>query len=148
MISMAESATVKKYLAYWFQLGKKMILPNQGITLLPSKIYSHHGGDYSQEFEDCWNLINQKENQDCYLEGTSQTIQQLLSSKWEITDCARCSMPVPMIDIGFQASGCMCGDMDNWPNNELPTPRNPVNNQSKLKKISESLKEKSASLEA
>lgn len=51
-------------------------------------------------------------------------------------------MPVPMIDVGIQNSSCVCNDMDNWPNNELPYPRQPINNQENLKRISESLKQK------
>lgn len=143
IISMAESAKVKKYLAYWFQLGKKIIIPSQNTAILPSKILNGHG--YANEFEECWQLVTDENTGDCYLEGTSQTIQQLLSSQWDITECLRCSMPVPMIDVGIQNSSCVCNDMDNWPNNELPYPRQPINNQENLKRISESLKQKKIS---
>lgn len=137
-ISMAELEKVKKYIAYWFQLGKKIVIPSQNTTILPSRILNAHG--YSHEFEKCWELVTDNKTGDCYLEGTSQTIQELLSSKWEISECARCSMPIPMIDLGIQSSGCICNDMENWPNNQLPSPRQPVDNQVSLKRISDSLK--------
>ncbi len=76
---------------------------------------------------------------DCYLEGTSQTIQELLSPQWEISSCARCEMPVPMIQLGMQPNTCTCSDLDNWPNNELPPPREPVSSREKLRTISKSL---------
>lgn len=139
-ISMAELEKVKKYIAYWFQLGKKIVIPSQNSTVLPSRILNGHG--YSREFEECWKLVTDETTGDCYLEGTSQTIQELLSSQWEISECARCSMPVPMIDLGIQTSSCVCNDMENWPNNELPSPRQPIDNQNNLKRISQSLKQK------
>lgn len=139
-ISMAESEKVKKYIAYWFQLGKKIVIPSQNTAVLPSCILNIHG--YSSEFEECWQLVSNENTGDCYLEGTSQTIQQLLSSKWEISECARCSMPVPMIDIGVQSSTCVCDDMENWPNNQLPSPRQPIDNQKNLRRISQSIQQK------
>lgn len=137
---MAEADKVKKYIAYWFQLGKKIIIPSQNTAVLPSHILNGHG--YSREFEECWQLVSDEKIGDCYLEGTSQTIQQLLSSKWEISECARCRMPVPMIDLGVQSSTCVCNDMENWPNNQLPPPHQPIDNQQKLRHLSELLKQK------
>jgi len=139
-ISMAEADKVKKYIAYWFQLGKKIVIPSQNTAILPSRILNGHG--YSHEFEECWQLVTNHNTGDCYLEGTSQTIKELLSSKWEISECARCSMPVPMVDLGVQSSCCVCNDMENWPNNQLPPPRQPVNNQENLKRISQSIQQK------
>jgi hypothetical protein len=134
---MASSESVKKYLAYWIQLGKKVFLNNGQESLLPQSVI--RGDRYSQEFEDCWEKVNAPSSGDCYLEGTTQTIQELLSSKWEVTYCARCEMPVPIIQLGIQPNLCTCSDLGNWPNNELPLPREPVNSQEKLKKISKSL---------
>ena len=138
---MAEATQVKKYLAYWFQLGKKIKISSQNRSLLPKKILN--GYVYSSEFEELWALVTQDLHpEDCYLEGTNQTIGQLLSSEWEITDCARCGMPVPIIQLGMQNNSCVCDDLENWPNNELPNPRSPVNNQQKLIRIRESLLDK------
>jgi hypothetical protein len=137
---MASTQKVKKYLAYWFQLGKKVILNKNNQTLLPSKIFQ--GSDYSPEFEDCWREIITNNKGDAYLEGTPQTIQDLLSSKWDIIPCARCEMPVPMIDLGFVSPNCPCADLENWPNQELPQPRAPVKNDNYLRKLSERLENK------
>ena len=135
---MAQTQQVKKYLAYWFQLGKKIIHSSQNKTLMPQKVLNGHG--YSSEFEKLWTVVSQENNSDkYYLEGTGQTIEQLLSSQWDIVSCARCNMPVPMIELGQQINGCVCDDLDNWPNNELPNPRSPVNNQQNLTRIKDSL---------
>lgn len=134
---MASPTDVKKYLAYWLQLGKKITIPRRNMSLLPSKIIN--GDRYSVEFEECWALVADEKTGDCYLEGTIQTIQELLSSKWDISDCARCEMPVPMIQIGIQNSDCVCSDVEGWPNNDLPKPRSPINNQEKLIEINKSL---------
>lgn len=134
---MASPNAVKKYLAYWFQLGKKLIIANQDQAILLTKVVN--GDRFSTEFEECWQLVSNPQTGDCYLEGTSNTIQELLTPKWEITPCARCEMPVPIIDVGVQNLICVCSDLDNWPNNELPPPREPVNNQEKLKSIRQSL---------
>ncbi len=134
---MASSTEVKKYLAYWFQLGKKINIPRRNISLLPSKIII--GDQYSIEFEECWALVTDGKTGDSYLEGTTQSIQELLSSKWEITNCARCEMPVPIIQIGLQSGDCVCSDVEGWPNNELPKPRSPIDHKEKLIMIKNSL---------
>jgi hypothetical protein len=127
---MASSSQVKQYLAYWFQLGKKAIVQNGQQSLLPQPVIQ--GDRYSREFEDCWQFLLSPESGDCYLEGTSQTIDQLLSSEWELADCPRCEMPVPLREIGLQDAGCPCSDLLTWPNLELPLPRSPVNTQQHL----------------
>jgi hypothetical protein len=130
---MASPEKVKRYLAYWFQLGKKVIVNNGKEAVLPQTVFN--GSSYSQEFEDCWQKVKNPENGDCYLENTLQTIQQLLSSQWDIQSCSRCEMPVPMIEIGIQPNLCTCSDLDNWHNNELPSPRDAINSNNKLDKI-------------
>lgn len=137
---MASPEKVKKYLAYWFQLGKRVIINNGKEVILPKTVLN--GDRYSQEFEDCWQKVKNPESGDCYLENTPQTIQQLLSSKWEIESCSRCEMPVPMIEIGIQPNLCTCNDLDNWPNNELPPPREPIKSQQRLDQIRNSLAKK------
>ncbi|AUC60151.1 hypothetical protein AA637_02825 [Cyanobacterium sp. HL-69] len=130
---MASPEAVKKYLAYWFQLQKPVIIARQNKAILPKRVVM--GDRYSLEFERCWDLISDPATGDCYVKGTNETIQELLSSKWDISDCARCSMPVPIIAVGFQESSCVCDDLDNWPNNELPSPREPVKNTKALSDI-------------
>ncbi|MGB3238703.1 MAG: hypothetical protein WBB29_10425 [Geitlerinemataceae cyanobacterium] len=127
---MATSSQVKQYLAYWFQLGKRAIVRNGQKSVLPDPVI--RGDRYSREFEDCWTLMLSPESGDCYLEGTSQTIQQLLSPEWDLADCPRCEMPVPLREMGAQDTGCPCSDLPTWPNLELPTPRSPVNTQQHL----------------
>ncbi|MBF2057654.1 MAG: hypothetical protein IGQ45_10665 [Cyanobacterium sp. T60_A2020_053] len=130
---MASATAVKKYLAYWFQLQKPVIMTRQNKAILPQKVIV--GSRYSLEFERCWDLVSNPDTGDCHVEGTVQTIQQLLSPKWEINDCARCQMPVPIIEVGIQDSDCVCSDLENWPNNEIPYPRAPIDNSQALTKI-------------
>ena len=136
---MAPKAQVKQYIAYWFQLGKKIIISSLNKSVIPKKIINTHG--YSSEFEDLWSLVsNDAYAKDCYLEGTNQTIGELLSPQWEIINCARCSMPVPILQSGVPKNNCcVCNDMSGWPNSELPYPRSPINNQQTLTKIQVSL---------
>ncbi|NJN75521.1 MAG: hypothetical protein HC796_03880 [Synechococcaceae cyanobacterium RL_1_2] len=127
---MADPNTVKKYIAYWFQLGKSVIVNKTGHSLKPNHIFDR--GTYSQEFEQIWDLIQNPSMGDCYLDGTPQTIQDLLKSQWNIENCSRCEMPIPQLDRGVSPCYCPCADMMSWPNLELPLPRSPINNNHHL----------------
>jgi hypothetical protein len=130
---MASPVEVKQYLAHWFQLGKKVYIRNGDTALLPSRIFSNM--DYSAEFEQCWAEIIADRSGDCFLEGTSQTIAELLTPTWELVDCARCSMPIPLLITGIPAESCSCADLPSWPNTEVPTPNSPVAMRSKLAEL-------------
>lgn len=132
---MASADRVKQYIAQWFQLGKKMLLRNGKTILLPPRSIIQ-GDRYSQEFEQDWQTISSPDSGDCYLEGTQETIQELLTPTWDILPCARCQMPVALITNGVQSHSCPCSDLKNWPNNELPKPRCPIDSSSYLKRIS------------
>lgn len=127
---MALDQEVKQYLAHWFQLGRKVVLPS-GQTILPSKVFAQD--HYSVEFKQCWQqLIDQPQ---AYLEGTQQTIQELRSNSWQINSCARCGMPVPIVDSGISSLDCPCSELDTWPNQDLPKPRTAVNSDHYLQGI-------------
>lgn len=134
---MASNEAVKKYLAYWFQLGKAVLTPRGCKVLRPEFVIQ--GSRYSDEFEACWNQIWSSNLSDCYLEGTDQTIADLLTSKWEITDCARCEMPIPIRPIGLNPLACPCHDLPGWPDFETPAPRSPVNSTTYLNEIRDRL---------
>jgi len=134
---MASSDQVRKYLAYWFQLGKKVFLQGGHKAVLPRPVIA--GDRYSDSFEACWQQIQSPDAGDCYLEGTEQTIAELLSDGWEVTDCARCTMPVPIRSIGLNVLECPCVDLPTWPNTELPQPRSPVSSTARLEAIREQL---------
>jgi hypothetical protein len=127
---MASLAEVKQYLAYWFQLGKKVYIYNGDTALLPKPIFDQM--NYSAEFERCWALILADRSGDCYLQGTSQTIAELLTPKWDLVGCARCNMPIPLVVAGIPTENCACGDLLTWPNHEIPSPISPVAVRSKL----------------
>jgi hypothetical protein len=134
---MASQDQVRQYLAYWFQLGKKVLIRSGETALLPQPVI--RGDRYSPEFEECWQQIVSPQSKDCYLEGTHQTIAELLGASWEINPCARCEMPVPVPSLGMPALTCPCIDLPNWPDMEMPQPRSPINTQSQLIQIRDRL---------
>lgn len=134
---MAAQAQVRQYLAYWFQLGKKIMIHNGEAALLPQPVIQ--GDRYSDEFEQCWQRVTAPDAGDCYLEGTSQTVAELLSSSWEVSACARCAMPVPLPNLGIPSLECPCSDLAFWPDTSAPQPRSPVSNEAQLSKIRDRL---------
>lgn len=137
---MATQTQVKNYLAYWFQLGKKVVTEKDSATYGLNRVIE--GDHFSPEFEDCWQEILRSLNKEHYLEGTDQTIEDLLSSAWEIESCARCDMPVPTPEVAIAQVACPCNDLPSWPNEDLPKPRLPVNSQTQLARMNSRLTER------
>lgn len=133
---MANEQDVKRYLAYWFQLGRRVIVGNGKTELLPQQVLQ--GDRYSDEFENIWQQIHYQAGE-CHLEGTDETIAELLTPAWEMLPCSRCEMPVPMRNVGMPALSCPCNTLPNWPNSELPQPRNPISTQEQLQIIRDRL---------
>lgn len=134
---MASEQQVKRYLAYWFQLGKRVVIRNGEETIRPKTVLS--GNCYSQEFEEFWQTILSPESGNCYLENTNETIAQLLTPAWDVSPCARCLMPVPVRSVGMPPEACPCNDIPSWPNTSIPAPRSPVDSQGQLVDIRERL---------
>ncbi len=130
---MASRHQVKQYLAYWFQLGKNVALNNGKEKMNPNPVFQGHF--YSREFEACWQTILSKGTESCHLEGTNESIAELLSSEWEILRCARCPMPIPVRTKGMPPEACPCNDLPLWPNNEIPPPREAISTQNHLESI-------------
>lgn len=100
-----------------------MILKTSLLTeqIQPQRVWGSTA--YSAEFESCWQRI-EAEATHAYLEGTEETIADLLSGRWEIDTCCRCGLPVPMCIRGPVSSGpCPCADLDHWPNDSTLPPR-------------------------
>jgi hypothetical protein len=137
---MASEQQVRQYLAYWFQLGKGVVVQGKPQQLLPRPVIA--GNRYSPEFEAIWQQVSGDQASQCYLEGTLQTIGELLSPVWEINPCARCSMPVPFRSPGLPPSlECPCTDLPDWPNTDAPSPREPVNTVDRLIQIRDRLRQ-------
>jgi hypothetical protein len=134
---MASKQQVRQYLAYWFQAGKQVLIHNGREALLPQPVIQ--GDRYSDEFETCWQQVIGPHHGDCYLEGTDQTVDKLLSPEWDIHFCARCEMPVPIAVSGSQVLCCPCHDLPLWPNDEVPSPRSPVDSRAQLVQIRDRL---------
>jgi len=137
---MASPEQVKRYLAYWFQLGKKVKVDNAEAEIFPKSVLQ--GDRYSPEFEQCWEQILQSDLAKCYLEGSNQTLSQLLQPNWDIYPCARCDMPVPILSVGLQSPDCACADLPLWPDTELPQPRSPIDSRDRLGSIRNRLTQK------
>jgi hypothetical protein len=134
---MASPTEVKTYLAHWFQLGKKVVSDNGQISYQSANVIQ--GEHFSDQFESCWSAIMATQGKGLYLEGTDQTIAELLSSAWDVIDCARCDMPVPIPQVEIQSHACPCNDLPAWPNTEIPQPRLPINGHRHLEKIHDRL---------
>jgi hypothetical protein len=129
---MALPTEIKTYLAYWFQLGRSVCL-RDGRQLRPATILGD--GQYSSEFEALWQQLMPPEiAATSYLEGTEQTIAQLLVGNWTIAECARCGLPIPMKVYGLPAESCPCGDLQNLPDLTL-RPREPIDTRSRLNQL-------------
>ncbi len=109
---------------------RRQPLPNKGFSRMCA-LYR-----FSNEFEECWRKVMSIGGRGCYLEGTTVSIAELLDSSWTIDRCARCTMPVPILELGIQDLVCPCSDLDNWPNSELPAPRGSIDSRSQLHNIS------------
>lgn len=129
---MANATEVKEYLGYWFQLGKGVVFPKSQVIVLPEPIFTQQY--FSAAFEACWQRILTSP-EDCYLEGTEQSLQDLLTPEWEIISCARCALPIPTSRSHIPSCLCPCVDLESWPNSELPQPRLPLNRVLSLRKI-------------
>lgn len=134
---MASADQVKRYLAHWLQLGRKIYIHNGDRSLSPHPVIE--GNRYSKAFEECWQTLLAEQSGDCYLEDTDQTIAELLTDKWDIILCCRCVMPIPMTIGSMESKTCPCISLSSWPNLDLPLPRSPVDNQSILSTIKQRL---------
>jgi hypothetical protein len=134
---MASPTDVKTYLAHWFQLGKKVVSDSGHISYHSENIIQCE--HFSAQFEACWAAIMVAEGKGLYLEGTDQTIAELLLPTWEVVDCARCQMPVPMPQVEIRAHACPCNDLPSWPNSDIPQPRLPVNSRQHLGQMQDRL---------
>jgi hypothetical protein len=134
---MALEADVKNYIACWMQLGKKVwINAGQSFCLAQTVLEQNR---YSPEFDTCWSQLMDLDSGDCYLDGTSINLRDLLSDSWEILDCSRCDMPISMSIAGLPTSSCPCHNLPTWPNTELPLPRSPINSSERLSIIQKHL---------
>lgn len=135
---MASLAQVKQFIACWLQLGKRVLHTNGTLQFNPSSILNSQG--YTPEFESWWKMFSQ-DAKHWYLEGGDRTLEPLLSHQWEIVDCSRCAMPVPMKTAGVNESACPCADLELWPNLDLPQPHTPEHTDSKLNRLRQKLRQ-------
>jgi hypothetical protein len=130
---MASPSQVKTYLAQWFQLGKRVVSQDGKNRYLPTPIFA--GEEYSSDFEWIWSQVSSQNADLFYLEGTDQSIGDLLSGYWQIESCARCQMPVPTCQAHWFCGICPCSDLTTWPNESLPKPRSPIQTRHHLRDI-------------
>ncbi len=135
---MAARSDVKQYLAYWLQLGKKIFIKGQPQAVGLDRVINHE--QYDEVFEQLWLNVSGKQANLAYLEGTDETIQDLLSTEWQIVDCPRCELRLPCLDLGpRQFNSCPCEGLNNWPNYDTLQPRSPVITKTHLSSICDRL---------
>ncbi|MGQ9864887.1 MAG: hypothetical protein ACUVSQ_01165, partial [Pseudanabaenaceae cyanobacterium] len=118
-------AAVKAYVAQWLQLGKQLELPGRSTTAALAETVQ--GEKYTAAFESLWYSILHIELGNVYLSGTDVKIADLLSGRWELHECARCGLPVPLPPLGQPRTGpCVCSDLSTWPNAETVPPHPPI----------------------
>lgn len=135
---MASLIEVKHYLAHWFQLGKRVLSDSGQESYKPQTVIQ--GNRFSPEFEQVWDEILKAEGESLFLEGTDETIAELLSPEWDMMSCARCGMPVPVPQVERSERVCPCNDLSTWPNEEIPQPRLPIDSSQRLARLRERLK--------
>ncbi|OIP72603.1 MAG: hypothetical protein AUK48_11020 [Oscillatoriales cyanobacterium CG2_30_44_21] len=139
---MASRTLVKNYLAQWMQMGKTISLSPQGEEVHIYKIIQ--GERYSPLFNKLWDEISTTKAQEAYLSGTDQSIDDLLSNKWEIIACARCNLLVPSVDMGPRVPVCCpCDDIPNHPNLDSIAPHIPITLVSQIDDLCDRLVQKS-----
>lgn len=135
---MASPTEVKTYLAHWFQLGKAVKSDSDTVRYQPKQVIQ--GERFSPDFETCWAEIIAAKGEALYLEGTDQTIAELLSPSWDVVSCSRCEMPVPIAQTKIETHPCPCNDLASWPNEEIPRPRLPVSTHDHLGQMAKRMK--------
>lgn len=138
---MASVQKVQSYLAYWFQLGKPVLLQHRNAQCLPAPVFQ--GAELSPDFQACWQQITEHPEQS-FLKGTDESIAELLSDEWDVEGCARCTMPIPMPVRGIKLSPCPCADLPSWPNEAVPSPRAAVSTSTHLDSLRKRLDEPSS----
>ncbi len=125
---MATPEAVRHYLACWFQAGKGVHCGQE--TWRPQPVTQ--AGQYSPEFLTLWQEMERRGLDRYYLAGAEVSLGQLCRDDWEIMDCSRCTMPIPIKVTGMNVGSCPCADLACWPNLDLPLPHGLVDSQAHL----------------
>ncbi|MFN3361121.1 MAG: hypothetical protein ACK421_06840 [Pseudanabaenaceae cyanobacterium] len=132
---MATAREVKEYLAYWMQLGRKLVIGDRVVQL--DRVIA--GDHYTTRFEELWQEGQAHPTTTC-LEGSNVTLQQLLAPNYELLECPRCDLPVPSASLGPRSvQPCPCDDLNIWPNFDTVPPHPPINTASQLRSLQERL---------
>jgi hypothetical protein len=132
---MASSKEVKDYIAQWLQLGKHLEIGDQTITL--TTVRQSHA--YSPDYEILWQKISCPATaKQIYLSGCDQSIEDLLSPRWQIVNCYRCHglIPTPLFQQGM-CLGCPCADLPALPDVNLVMPHPPIDSQQRLQQVAD-----------
>lgn len=92
---MANKNEVKQYLAYWMQLGRKLILSDRVVSL--DQVIA--GDHYTTRFEEIWQE-GEARPEAASLEGANISLEQLFSANYELLSCPRCDLPLPSLTLG------------------------------------------------
>lgn len=128
---MASKTEVKEYLAYWMQLGRKLVVADRLVSL--DQVVA--GDHYTTRFEEIWQE-SQAQAEFTSLEGSEVSLKQLFAPTYELLDCPRCHLPLPSPDLGPRpAQSCPCDHLKLLPNLDTVPPRLPIDTGAKLRSI-------------
>ncbi|GEM_PF-3266942 len=82
------------YVAYYVSRGKRVLSPHQGTIPFEGEVYDYWG--YHRDFLAFWQRLSQRPDfAELSLQGDVIAFQAFLSGSYAVTECARCSLPIP-----------------------------------------------------
>ncbi len=82
------------YVAYYVSRGKSVLSPHQGVLPFEGEVYHYWG--YHRDFLAFWQRLSQRHDfPELSLQGDAIAFQAFLGSGYTVTECARCSLPIP-----------------------------------------------------
>ncbi|KKJ00983.1 sensor histidine kinase [Prochlorothrix hollandica] len=98
------------YVAYYVSRGRPVISLNAGALPFTGSVYGYWG--YDSEFYSYWRGLQQRSDfGELSLRGDSYNFSEFLGGKCSVGECARCQLPIPLLDAGVaDTTQCPCDD--------------------------------------
>ena len=86
---------LKSYLAYFISRGMSLVSYKKGEIIYVGLVYQYQG--YHQDFENFWRDIQLRSDfAQLYIEGDVRSFQDFLVGFYNVGECARCNLPIPI----------------------------------------------------
>ena len=98
------------YVAYYMSRGRPVVSPKAGELVFKGDVYGYWG--YSSEFYGYWRQLQQRSDfHELGLRGDLYPFGNFLSGRCGIGSCARCQLPVPLLENANPSTpNCPCDD--------------------------------------